>query len=107
MTCVGLNSRILSVSLIFSLFLGAVAQADEQLMFSEEELPAEAVYPRLDTPKAVLARKLSFENRIEAGLNAGFLLDEAFYNNQFIGLQGTYSWTEASSAGVRYLAFGT
>jgi hypothetical protein len=106
MTCVELNSRILSLAVMMTLLLGSGARAQE-VMFSEEELPAEAVTPRLDTPKAVLSRKLSFEKRFQADLAGGYLLDEAFYNNQFVGVQGTYSWNEMSSAGLRYITFGS
>jgi hypothetical protein len=77
------------------------------LQFSEDELPREAVLPKLDSPKAVLSRKLSYEKRWQADLGAGWLLDEAFYNNQYVVVQGSYSWNEPSGVGVRYLMFGS
>lgn len=86
---------------------GAYEAPPPVMQFAEEELPREAVMPRLDTPKAVLSRKLSYENRWQADLYAGWLLDEAFYNNQYMGVQGSYSWSEASGVGLRYLTFGS
>lgn len=75
--------------------------------FSEQELPKEAVMPKLDTPKAVLNRKLSYIQRWQADIGAGWLLDEAFYNNQFLMVQGSYSWNEPNGVGFRYMAFGS
>ncbi len=102
---------------VSSLLVHAAKAADDEgayepqpptvMQFSEDELPREAVMPRLDTPKAVLSRKLSYEKRFQADLGAGWLLDEAFYNNQYVVAQGTFSWNEASGVGVRYLMFGS
>lgn len=107
MICVGSNSRILSFVFTALVLFSAAAQAQQEMQFSEEELPKEAVTPRLDTPKAVLFRKLSYVNRWSADLAAGWLLDEPFYNNQYMAAQGTYSWSEASGAGLKFLSFGS
>jgi hypothetical protein len=113
---VGLNKLILSI-LVMGLFLSQARAADTSsqegayevpvMQFSEDELPREAVMPRLDSPKAVLSRKLSYENRWQADLYAGWLLDEAFYNNQYVAVQGSYSWSEPSGVGLKYLMFGS
>jgi hypothetical protein len=107
MTCVGLNSRTLSWFFLSVLLISSVAKAQQEMQFSEEELPREAVMPRLDTPKAVLNRKLSYTNRFTVDAAAGWLLDEPFYNNQYFAVQGTYNWTEASGAGLKILNFGS
>lgn len=113
MTCVGLSKLILSALLFFLSLSQAMAQSEEGayeppvMQFAEEELPREAVMPRLDTPKAVLSRKLSYERRWQADLYAGWLLDEAFYNNQYVNVQGSYSWDEANGVGLKYLTFGS
>lgn len=83
---------------------------DEEIpvfQFSEQELPREAVMPKLDSPNAVMNRKLSYEGRVQMDLGAGWLLDEAFYNNLFTQVQGSYSWSESSGVGARYLMFGS
>jgi len=107
MTCVGSSKKTLSFLLIIGFFMVSSAQAAEEMVFAEEELPQEVVTPRLDTPKAVLSRKLSYQNRWQADLFGGWLLDEAFYNNQYFGVQGTYSWNESSGIGLKYLSFGS
>lgn len=84
------------------------AQAETQeYSFDEEELPTEAVTPRLDTPKAVLNRKLTYSGRFQLDLGAGWLLDEAFYNNQFMMVQASYGFNEAAGMGIRFLSFGS
>jgi len=111
---VGLSKILISVCLVSLLFSQAWAQAQEGqyeaptvMQFSEDELPREAVMPKLDTPRAVLNRKLSYVSRWQADLAAGWLLDEAFYNNQYLAVQGSYSWDEASGVGLKYLMFGS
>lgn len=112
--------------LLFAFLLGVAAKAEESsadadsaansataeeeipvFQFSEQELPKEAVMPKLDSPKAVLNRKLSYTQRWQADVGAGWLLDEAFYNNLFMMAQGSYNWDEPNGVGFRYLAFGT
>lgn len=105
MTCVE-NKWLLSFVLIGALLAGDMARADE-MQFSEEELPREAVMPRLDTPKAVLNRKLSYDKKWSADLTYGWLLDEPFYNNNYIGVQAAYGWNESSGAGLKILSFGS
>lgn len=92
--------------LVASFFISISAHADE-IQFSEEELPKEAVMPRLDTPKAVLNRKLSYEKKFTADLAYGWLLDEPFYNNQYIAALASYSTDESNGFGVKYLSFGS
>jgi hypothetical protein len=110
---VGLNKLLISFCLLVVVSQQVFAQDREgayesqTMQFSEEELPREAVMPRLDTPKAVLSRKLSYEGRWQADLAAGWLLDEAFYNNQYMAVKGSYSWDEASGVGLKYLMFGS
>ncbi|MEZ0391550.1 MAG: hypothetical protein ACAH59_05000 [Pseudobdellovibrionaceae bacterium] len=99
------SSRCFSFLVMLVLLATSVARAEE-MVFAEEELPTEAVTPRLDTPKAVLSRKLSYEKRWQADLQGGWLLDEPFYKNQYLAVQATYSWSEASGVGVKYMAFG-
>jgi hypothetical protein len=93
------------VFLALVVVLGFQAQAQE-MRFAEEELPTEAVIPRLDTPKAVLNRKLSYENRWQADLAMGWFLDEPFYSNRYLAVQGSRSWNEFSAIGLKYLSFG-
>ncbi len=96
------------VAIFFGVQFNCQAQAQTQeVRFPDEELPTEAVYPRLDTPKAVLNRKLSYENRFQVDLATGFLLDEPFYANQYVEVQGIYSWNEFSGIGLKYLSFGS
>lgn len=100
---------VLSKRLLTFLFISLIGYSAlaEEMQFSEEELPTEAVTPKLDTPRAVLNRKLTYRNRVQADLGFGWLLDEAFYNNQFIAVQGAYALDEASGIGFRYLSFGS
>ena len=103
----GSNSRFLKyVFVAMTLLSGWVASADE-MQFSEEELPKEAVMPKLDTPKAVLSRKLSYEKRFSADLAYGWLLDEPFYNNQYFAVEASYGKDEANGFGIKYLSFGS
>lgn len=102
------SNKILSLVLAAVLLGSLVANAETQeYKFDEDELPTEAVTPKLDTPRAVLNRKLSYRKKIQVDLGAGWLLDEAFYNNQFMMVQGSYSFNEASGIGVRVLSFGS
>lgn len=96
------NKAVLFILLIVLSFNSFAA---EEISFDEEELPKEAVMPRLDTPDAVLNRKLSYQNRFQVDLGFGWLLDEAFYNNQFVSFQSSYGFNEASGFGIRYLSF--
>ncbi len=99
-----LGSVIFCGGFLFSL---SAAQAETQeVRFAEEELPTEAVIPRLDTPRAVLNRKLSYEHRFQADLASGWLLDEPFYSNQYLAVQGSINWNEFSGVGLKYLSFG-
>ncbi len=106
MTCVAANKSSLILVMLFVLLGQAVARAEE-IQFSEEELPREAVMPRLDTPKAVLNRKLSYQKKWSADVAYGWLLDEPFYSNQYLAGSATYSWDESSGLGLKFLSFGT
>ncbi len=75
--------------------------------FADQELSKEAVMPRLDTPAAVINRKLNYIKRFELNAGMGWLLDEAFYNNQYLQFQGTFALNEPSSIGARLLMFGS
>ncbi len=115
------SSKFLLITLLATMWISQARAEDSEaaegkyepppaptvLQFADEELPREAVMPKLDSPKAVLSRKLSYENRWQADLGAGWLLDEAFYNNQYMVVQGTYSWNEPSGVGLKYLMFGS
>ena len=73
-----INKKALILWLVCFAFQATCLAQAQEVRFPDEELPTEAVYPRLDTPKAVLNRKLSYENRFQADLATGWLLDEPF-----------------------------
>ncbi len=101
------SSKELLSLLVLSVFLIGVTARAEEIQFSEEELPREAVMPRLDSPKAVINRKLSYAKRTSVDASVGWFMDEPFYNNQYFAVQGNYNWSEASGVGLKYLMFGT
>lgn len=93
--------RLLVLFLILTSTVAAFAQKVE-IAIPDEELPSERVFPRLDSPAAVLSRKLSFTQKFELRLYAGWLLDDPFYNNQYFGIAALYHSTEIHGFGVKY-----
>lgn len=97
-----LGKKLLLLSLV--ILFGVSAYAAE-ITFPPEELPSESFPPQLDSPQAVVARKVSFAKSWEPQISYGWLLDEPFYQNGFIAVGLTYSWSEFSGVTVKALSW--
>ncbi len=93
----------LSILFLVSI-LGFSAMAVE-ITFPQEELPNESFPPQLDSPQVVIARKVVFAKTWEPQLSYGWLLDEPFYQNGFLSLGLTYSWSEFAGVTVKALSW--
>ncbi len=89
------------LSLIFQFVCNAQAQTVD-LEFATEELSPDTLTPVLDSPIAVMSRRLSYKKTIETALLGGWMLDEPFYSNQFLGLSFLYSSDEFTGYGLAY-----
>jgi hypothetical protein len=70
-----------------------------------DELPSESTIPILDTPHAVLNRKVNFERKLQLNAGIGFLLDETFYENSYGNFAAQFNINETHGVGVRYMNF--
>jgi outer membrane beta-barrel protein len=93
--------------LFLFIFLMPLLSLGADITFSDEELPNESMPPRLDSPKAVINKAITFENRFEPKATYGWLMDEPFYQNKYLALSLSYGWNEFSGATLRVLSFGT
>jgi outer membrane beta-barrel protein len=94
-------ARILVILLLFP-----AAGLAQEITFPEDELPNESLTPLLDSPAAVVSRVMTFENKWDAKLSYGWLLDEPFYQNSFLSVGVSYSWSEFSAVTLRYMTWG-
>ncbi|OFZ29139.1 MAG: hypothetical protein A2622_13940 [Bdellovibrionales bacterium RIFCSPHIGHO2_01_FULL_40_29] len=76
-----------------------------EIQFPQEELPNESFPPQLDSPQAVISRKLTFTKRFEPQVSYGWLLDEPFYQSGYVAAGLGYSWSEFHNITVRYLSW--
>ncbi|MGE3758917.1 MAG: hypothetical protein AB7H97_14240, partial [Pseudobdellovibrionaceae bacterium] len=76
-----------------------------EIAIPDEELPSEAATAQLDSPRAVLHRKIKMINRMEAELRFGYLYDETFYQNQYMGLALGFNATDLSGYGFFFQQF--
>lgn len=89
-------------------FCGAIANGttafaeSPAVEFEADELPAESVVPLLDSNMAVKNKSINLRQRLELGLNYGFIIDEMFFNNNLFGLQIYYNVNEEQSFGLKY-----
>lgn len=89
-------------SLIVSLaiMIGASSASAAEIVIPDEELPSEAAAAQLDSPRAVLYRKVKTKERLELGLRFGWLYDETFYQNQYVGAALGYNMSEVDGFGL-------
>lgn len=97
---------IILLALTFSIQAFAQKQTVE-IEIPDDELPSERVFPKLDSPAAVLSRKLTFSRKIEVRLNVGWLLDDPFFQNQYFGIMGAYHLNETHGLGFKYKSWGS
>jgi outer membrane beta-barrel protein len=103
MNTVALIKFILLIAL-FAICEGAVAQT---IYIPDEELPSEAISPRLDSPSAVIDRRVQLQRRWEMQIKAGILLDEVIYEPSYYGIGLAYHSSEVSGWGLFYQKFGS
>ena len=89
---------------IFVCLLASTAGAVE-VSFPEEELPSEVVTPILDSRDAVRSRLVAMTGRFDVSLLTGWILDEPFYNNQYLSVSSVYHFNEGWGLGFEYLKF--
>lgn len=75
-----------------------------EIKFREEDLPMESVTPIVDSPKAVLNKKIKFESRFEFTAQYSWIVDEMFSNNSQFGFKASYHFNELNSAGILFQA---
>lgn len=101
-----MRSKIFIFLYLILLGLGVRAETTE-LEFTTEELSADSLIPVLDSPLAVMSRKLSYQKKVEASLYGGWMLDEPFYKNQYLGFSVMYSTDEYTGYGLTYKKWST
>jgi len=90
---------ILSVTLIAA---GLPVSAAE-IEFPEEELARESTLPIFDKQRAVLNRSVVTEKRFEFGFGGGLEMNEPYYNDYMMSVQGTYNYSDTSAINVQGL----
>lgn len=97
-------SKTLTNLFLVIIFLNAsYAQAEVvDLEFAKEELSQNTLEPVLDSPIAVISRRLSYKKTLETALLSGWMLDEPFYKNQYLGLSVLYSPDEYTGYGITF-----
>jgi outer membrane beta-barrel protein len=70
--------------------------------FDEDDLPAEVVSPKLDSPDAVQKRRILLKGKFEFGSNFVNVLNEPFSLGKGLNLSAGYHITENSSLHLRY-----
>jgi outer membrane beta-barrel protein len=72
----------------------SVAAHAEVIQFPEEELATESVLPIFDNPVSVKNRNVITAKRFELGVQGGYNLTEAFFNQYSLAGTGTYHLNE-------------
>lgn len=75
--------------------------------FAPDELPAETVVPVLDSNMAVKSKLIPLNRRFELGFTYSSIIDEMFFNNSLMGIEGNFYITEATGIGLKYLTRGS
>ncbi len=88
--------------LFLALFASFATFADD-IEFPEEELARETTLPVFDKRRAVLNRRVVTDGRVEIGLGGGLEVNEPYYNDVMVGLQGTYNYTDTSALNIQGL----
>lgn len=91
-----------SLVLFLALIASSYALADD-IEFPEEELARETTLPVFDKRRAVLNRSVVTEERFEFGLGGGLEVNEPYYNDLMMGLQGTYNFNDTNALNVQGL----
>ncbi|AHZ83945.1 outer membrane beta-barrel domain-containing protein [Bdellovibrio bacteriovorus] len=97
------SKAIKLLSLLFCLLLLGRSLEAATIEFSEEELPSESVVPVLDSPLAVKNKLVKPKGRLELGVNAGYIIDEMFFNNVLWGTSVFYHSSDYKAWGIKYL----
>lgn len=88
-------------SLIIPILLAPSLSTAVTIEFPEEELAKESVLPVFEGgTTAVKSRRVNTKGRMEAGLAAGFIFNEPFFNPLIYGLRLGYHFNEFSSVQV-------
>lgn len=97
-------NKLLQKFVLVGLLLATVsANAQKvEIEIPDEELPSERVFPKLDSPAAVLSRKLTFAKKFEVRLHTGWMLDDPFYNNNYMGFLVAYHLNELHGFGFKF-----
>jgi outer membrane beta-barrel protein len=91
-----------SLVLFLALIASSYAVADD-IEFPEEELARETTLPVFDKRRAVLNRSVVTNQRMEIGLGGGLEVNEPYYNDMMLNLQGTYNFSETNALNVQGL----
>ena len=88
-----------ALCLFLTLNFNSVVWADD-IEFPEEELARESVLPVFDKPQSVMRRKIETTKRVEIAVGPGMELNEPYYNDLTLNLQGTYHYSDRSAINV-------
>lgn len=91
-----------SLIIFLALIASSYSFADD-IEFPEEELARETTLPVFDKRRAVLNRTVITEERFEFGLGGGLEVNEPYYNDLMMGIQGTYNYNDTSAINVQGL----
>lgn len=75
-----------------------------EIKFRDEDLPMESVTPIVDSPKAIMNKKIKFDSRFEFTAQYSWIVDEMFTNNSQFGFKASYHIDELNSAGILFQA---
>lgn len=89
-----------SAALVIALF--TIQVQAEEIVFPEEELAQESVYPRFDSKDVVKGRTVLTEDKFELGVYGGANFNEPIFNQTKAGFNLGYHWNETSAVSLNY-----
>lgn len=98
--------KIWIACILFLISVNLKAETDV-IEFPEEELATESVLPKFDYHESVKQKYISFSQRFEVGGFVGLALNEPFFNQTKLGLNGTYYTSEKSGWNLMYSMYSS
>lgn len=74
----------------------------EEIIFPEEELAQESVYPKFDSKDVIKGRTVITDGKFELGLYGGANFNEPIYNQMKFGFNAGYHLSEDSALSLNY-----
>jgi outer membrane beta-barrel protein len=88
-----------AIWILLALLVGLRAYADD-IEVPEEELARETTLPVFNKQRAVLNRNVQTTGHTELALGAGLEVNEPYFNDGLVSLQGTYNYSDTSAINI-------